>query len=408
MSRAFLVVSLLLLTPLAASVDAAASGGSSQATATLVGEGTHTGSANDGNGVWYRVSVPEGKAVHVAYTVVSGDTWNSLSFVDSTGTQVAGVSHNNAGAYDPDEPEAWVRIRGYWDGIDYSFTLSLVIAPPQDDAASGQDAGQFRSTALPVQPGAIVGRVREAFGDVADWYRIDVPVGTILDFHSVTGSSIYLISSDGTPISRVAQNGWFDPVTYSLVTGGPIYVYVDYGDPYGFVVAASKRADLRVDGVEVREIEAQTASGPTGVSYAREVVVTVSNVGEGHSRKASLLVRSTHEGPATSYRVLGERAVDLPAGGETTVSIPWDTTGQVGDVVVVATVTNEHDADLENDVGRTDSFVLVGGSPVDLDLLNHEARAAGNAVRVEYGGDRIGIAGPVGFVGFSRGILTLP
>jgi hypothetical protein len=409
MSRAFVLSLLLLLTPLAVLGDAWASG-STQADATLIGEGTQTGSAAQGAKLWYRVGVPEGKAVHVAFSIVSGDDWTYLRVADSTGAQMAYVGSGYVGAYDPDEADAWIHIDAYRSAIEYTFTVSFINPPPQDDAGSGQDAGQRQATALAVQPGVIKGRVRETFGDVADWYRIDVPAGTIVDVHSAT-VSLGLYSAEGERFATVDRYDWgYYPTAHSFLAGGePLFLLVEYGDAYSFVVDATLPADLRVDAVEVREVEVQTEAGATGVSYAREVLVTLSNAGQGPSRTASVRVVSTHEGAATSYRVVGERALGIPAGGQATIAIPWDATGQVGDVTLVATVTNQYDTDSQNDVGRVASFVLASALPTNLDLLNHEARAQGNTVRVEYGGDRVGVAAPVvGFVGFSRGVLTLP
>lgn len=406
MSRILLASLTLLLASLAPANVAAT--GSSQALATPIGEGTHGGWAE--NDHWYRVSVPAGKVAHVAFTIVSGDAWNDLSFVDASGDPLVWVSSGGTGAYDPDEADAWLVVDTFWGPSEYSFTLSFLNAPAQNDAGSGQDAGQQQATALAIQPGRIQGRVMASAGDVGDWYSLAAPAGTIVDVHSAQGAFVDVYDADGRHLESIAYyDSAYSPRAYGVVAGdAPLFLHVDWAESYSFVVEVSQPADLVVEGLEVRDVELGTDAGPAGVSYAREVLVTLSNAGDGPSRKASLVVRSTHEGAATTDRVLGERAIDLAPGEQVVVAIRWDSTGQAGDVTLVARVANEFDAVLDNNAAEARAFVLATGLPTSLDLLNHEARAAGSTLRVEYGGDRIGVATPVGFLGFDRGVLTLP
>ena len=406
MSRIILASLMLLLASLASASVAAS--GPSQALATPIGEGTHSGWVEDEH--WYRVSVPAGKVAHVAFTIVSGDDWNDLSFVDSAGNRLSWVSSGGTGTYDPDEADAWLVVDAFWGASEYSFTLSFVNAPPQNDAGSGQDAGQQQATALAIQPGRIQGRVVASAGDVGDWYSVMAPAGTIVDVHSAQGAFVDVYDADGRHLESVAYyDSSYSPRAYGVLAGdAPIFLHVDWAEAYSFVVEVSQRADLVVEAVEVRDVELGTDAGPAGVSYAREVLVTLANLGEGPSRKASLVVRSTHEGAATTDRVLGERAIDLAPGERVVVAVPWDSTGQAGDVTLVAGVANEFEAAPADNAAQARAFVLATGLPTSLDLLNHEARAAGRTLRVEYGGDRIGAATPVGFLGFDRGVLTLP
>lgn len=406
MARAVLASLALLLASLASSASVAAVG-TSQPTATPIAEGTFTGTVPYDGDHWYRVAVPAGKVMNVAFTVTAGDSWSSLDVVDSGGAYLAFIYSGDTRAYDPDEAYAWLRVDAYWGEVGYAFTVTFTDAPAQDDAGSGLDAGGRQASALPVQAGVIHGRVRRDAGDYADWYRIQPPAGLVLDLHSAVGADVSVVSAQGRELERV--DDYWGPVSYGLLTTGePIYFRVDYGDAYSFVLTLSNPANLRVTGIEVRDVPLETDNGPAGVAYAREVAVTIANVGAGPSRQASLRVLATHDGPATSHRVVGTRALALAAGESATLVLPWDATGEVGDVKLVATVAAELELDAGNNVGHASAFVLARGSPVDADLLNHEASAQGKRVRVEYGGDSAGASTPVGYVGFDRGVLTLP
>ncbi|HWH07781.1 MAG TPA: hypothetical protein VNX21_01190, partial [Candidatus Thermoplasmatota archaeon] len=76
--------------------------------------------------------------------------------------------------------------------------------------------------------------------------------------------------------------------------------------------------------------------------------------------------------------------------------------------LVVEQVEPLGQAALANNAAVAESFVLAGGLPQGLDLLNHEARVAGVTARVEYGGDRAGASAAGAFVGFDRGVVALP
>lgn len=405
MRRALFLALLLLLVPVA-TLPLASASGSDRENATLVGVGTHTGSADEDQGVWYRITVPEGQALHIAYTIVAGHSWNDLTFHDATGAYVGYVSSGNTGAFDPDGADAWIQIETFWSAVDYTFTVSFINVPAQNDAGSGTDAGNSLAGALAIQPGRITGGVKRTAGDVSDWYRLDAPAGTILDVYGAENDFVEIIASDGRRLGEIAHyDSTWTPRTFSMVMEETVYFRVEYASSYAFHVRTTVPTDLLVAAIEIREVPLETAEGDAGVSLTREVLVTLTNAGDGPTRDASVQIETRHTGP-TASRSLGRAAVELDAGESITIVVPWDTTGQVGDFEVVALVTNGFDTNAENDELVVGSFVLVGGTPLDVDALHHEIRAGGSSVSTEYG-PRLGVQTPAGFLGFQDGAFGL-
>jgi hypothetical protein len=399
-----LATSLVLLAPLF--LVSASAAGDDQSTAIVVGEGTSSDYVAGYAEKWYKVDVPEGKVLRVAYAIASGDSWSDLEVRDSDGAYVTYADNGTSAAYDPDEASAWLKVDGFWSEVSYTFTVSFTDAPAQNDAGSGHDAGQRLASATPIVPGRIEGTLRRGAGDHDDWYRLDATAGTLID--GAVHADVDIYSPSGDRIGAITDyDSPYTPRAFSMLSDGlPVYLRTQYSypDDYAFVATTTAPSDLQADAVSSRSIELVTEPAPTAIAYAREVSVEISNVGAGASRAAQVEVRAVHDG-LTSYRVVGTRSISLAPGERVTVTMPWDTTGEVGDVTLVALVTGQFDRVAANNEAREQTSVLAAGSPIDADVLNHDVLVTDKETRIQYGGDKVGAQTPAGFAGSDHGTV---
>jgi hypothetical protein len=394
-----LLAAILLL----ATLPHAQAAGASQATATPITDGTYSGSLGSYADDWYVTDVPAGKAAFVQYQDSGGST--DAYLVDSDGSTVRYVSNGNSGAYAPEDGKAWIDVSTWYQGASYTFTLSFINVPTQNDGGSGRDAGRSFADAVTAVPGHVTGNVVLASGDAGDTFRLDVPAGMIVDLASVP-SYTRLVQADGTLVAQLA--GYGQPSSWSGVSDGkPLYVEVTRSGAYGFDYAISWPADLAVSALSVHDVAPMVGDTAAPAGTQREVTFHVANHGAGPTRLGNLLVVATHEG-VTSSRVVADRDLSLAAGQETDITLSWDTTGEVGNFTLVAGVTSQYENRTSDNAQSVATSVLAGGLPVGgFDALNLQARSASASAGYEYGGERIGLDTPEGFVGSEHGTVVL-
>lgn len=400
---------LAVLSMLGATLPMVEAAGNSRETATLIAEGTVTGTAFQSQYHWFRVEVPAGKAAQISFQVLSGSTNDDIAFVDEEDRRVVTIAHTRTGAFDPDGPSAWIKVMSFWSDLTYSFTLALIDVQAQDDADSGRDAANSRNGASSIQAGRIAGRLVPTSGDPADWYRVDAPTGMIVDVHSAVGTYVDVYDVEDNWLGSVDDWGAPSDRTLAILSDGrPIYLRLTstLALHYGFSVDVTPAADLRVEHVEIRQSELLTSAGSTGLSLQREILVTLANVGLGPSRSANLTVIAIHEGP-TASRLIAERNFSIASGETSSLSVPWDTLGQIGDFTIVVAATNEYESEPLDNRWEEKTSVHVGGLARGVDGLNHDVRVSSTGAGTEYGGPRVGARTSFGFVGFERGTLSI-
>lgn len=156
------------------------------------------------------------------------------------------------------------------------------------------------------------------------------------------------------------ESEWFaDKPTFS--SADPVQVAEgSYVGGINGTLARLRQSDFAVQGLTVRPVPLQTDVTPVApLGTLRDVTVNLENVGNlgGWTYvEVWAIADSTGE-----RRFIGEDRVGLLAGGTADPTFRWNATGSFGDMTIEARVCG-YDGDRRNDVGRTRSYALVGGT----------------------------------------------
>lgn len=369
-----LVILALLTTPTAAADNDAGTGGdapNSRSLALPVTTGTLAGRVADNDVDWYRIAVPSGMGLLVEYSASVPDTWNNVEMYEESGPMLTAIDAGETGRLAPTAGHVILQIDGFWDDMEYTLELAFFAAAIQNDAGLGKDASNLADRPSPLAWGRVSGHVDKVEGDPADWYRVEFASDEVVTFTTESSFSLGIYSSQGNYLGSVGDY-WNGPVRSFIREDGILLVEVGYSyeDTYEFRVEREKRADLAAAALSVASVPLETEWGPTPLTARREVSVTVANAGPGPSRAATLVVLTEQAGVNTAPRVLATLALALAPGESASFTVPWDTTGQVGDVRVRAIVSNEHDLESSNDERAISTYTIAGGSGYGVDLLN--------------------------------------
>lgn len=136
--------------------------------------------------------------------------------------------------------------------------------------------------------------------------------------------------------------------------------------------------DLSIRGVVAVPDFDPGVDGPERSDARQTVMVTVANLGDARAADSRLVVTALAGGAS---RLVGQANLPLDPSAETTLSLPWDTRGEVGGVTLVALVVGAGDTAPANDVGATHAWVVFDSATgVDL-LASPDAAHALHAVR---------------------------
>lgn len=229
----------------------------------------------------------------------------------------------------------------------------LLAVPLAASDGTGGDAGNARSTAMPLAPGVHVGDMPP--GDVYDWYAIELPAGRSLeiafeaDFSRSTYASPYASIDVYTESDRLLYAGTVS--RWSKLAGfrggeGPETLYLRVGsslsytsDPrpftYNLTAMLVDLPDFVVTGLAEAPVPLMLHDLDLGPGTLREVSVTVTNTGAGPGFGTLTLTADTADGRG---RWLGVFDADLSAGESATFTARWNTMYHLGDVTLNARV----------------------------------------------------------------------
>lgn len=269
-----------------------------------------------------------------------------------------------------------------------------VAAGPQNDLGTGSDAPGEAGSATDVIAGGS-GLLAPEDGDFQDWYRLSAMAnkGLHVQLKSSTGGVNLQIQNDdltwmwdgdccfgpegGKPCCE--GPGTFREAYIGQV-GGAYRIGVSVccqGGPYELVLEFVDLHDLLIDDVRVVKRHVTTDVGDLPVSTQRTIEVDVTNNGPGLSYWAGVGVWAQHE--TSGGRDVGGTGLPLLAPGEsTTVYIPWDTTGQVGDVRLEVDLGGPLENAPENNHRSVSTFVIVGNAGFGADLFAHGVSRCNN------------------------------
>lgn len=277
------------------------------------------------------------------------------------------------------------------------LTASLLSLPAaaldQDDLHTGADAPNDPAGAVDVPLAGGTGLLAPETNDFDDWYRMpSVPdKGLRIRLQSATGGLNLGVMNDDLQWIWNGGCGGFGPMSegggckgggpgpgtgievYAHAWGGAyrIGVWGGGGGAYALDVEIVDLYDLRIDQVSVRSRPITTeAAGELPLATQRAIDVTVTNLGPGPAVWSGVNVWAQHD--VGRGRDVGNAGLPhLPAGATTTVSIPWDTTGQVGDVRLDVHVGGALERAHENNHAEVREHVVVGNAGLGADLLSN-------------------------------------
>ncbi|MBI4392969.1 MAG: hypothetical protein HY556_04095 [Euryarchaeota archaeon] len=263
------------------------------------------------------------------------------------------------------------------------FVASIALVPgnvaaaPQDDFGTGNDAPNDPGSAVDVGPSGN-GILAPEDSDFQDWYRVTVPAGKGIhvSLSSPTGGLQLEIRSDDQSFvtNACCNNGpstWSELYAYTSGTAYRIGVSACCsGGPYALTTEAVDLFDLSIAAVRVVNRPIMTDAVDAPVSTQRTIEIDVGNNGPGGAFQSGVNVRAEHE--FSGGRDVGNAGIPFIApGGQTTVSIPWDATGQVGDVALQIDVGGPLDSNWQNNHATVTWYALVGNVGGGADLASH-------------------------------------
>ena len=209
--------------------------GNSTSSATTIAAGSGTGYMDDQTDTddYYKISVAAGQSISVSMTPPSGSDFDlelynpSQSLVDSS----------RLGGSQTDSVEAVASSAGYyyihveqWSGSGiYSMIVMVAGGTAQNDANSGQDAGDSFAQALTIGAGSYVGFVDST--DINDYYKVNLSSGQTIDVSLMPPSGsdfdLYLYDPNQTLLDSSTLSGsQTDTVSYVATSSGDYYIRV--------------------------------------------------------------------------------------------------------------------------------------------------------------------------------------
>lgn len=270
----------------------------------------------------------------------------------------------------------------------FALALPLAAASPQNDAGTGADAPDDWAAAPDVAPGSYAASFGD--GDGADWFRVSVPAGKGLVAHAFSpngGLDLRIVSDDGR--QTLWQNGCCQEGFQKCCSndvGGAVRATVARvgifnaganGDYY-LDLKVVDLFDLQITRVDIEDRPIATAAaGQLPVGTMRVVRVSVTNHGPGDAIFTGVGANVQHEWGG--QRDLGGQGFDaLPAGASTLVEIPWDTTGEAGDVTVHVGTGSPLELNGSNNGMQVRTYVHAGNVGTSVDVLSTSVHSCGS------------------------------
>lgn len=292
------------------------------------------------------------------------------------------------------------------------------LASAQGDGGSGADAPGSRASALPFAGSQLQGYLDDSTGDSADWYIMtglpaNKGLSVVLDTDGVDNVIIYLLDANGNPFIRSngqlisgyridnffggAARYHFDIVpSIGVFYLGVVRDFWSNQGTYEFNFGIVDLADLAVSAITVTPVTVHSDAGPIPVSLVRTVSVTVENHGDAAAPSTIDVWVTPVSDPTGARRRVGTATVDLAVGESKTITFEWQTTGQIGDMDLHARAATFWESALEDNEATLRQFVTVGSTGLGIDLLNHNAGAAGVSAGMSFGrGTGAGVTLPV-------------
>jgi hypothetical protein len=208
--------------------------GNSLGAATTIQAGSGTGYLDSTDtDDYYKVSVSSGQTISVSMTPPSGSDFD-LKLYDPNQSQVASSS---LGGSQTDTVTYTAIFSGYyyicvnlWSGSSiYSMTVTVTGGTTQNDANSGQDAGNSFAQALAIGAGSYTGFVDST--DTDDYYKVNLSSGQTIEVYLTPPSGsdfdLYLYDPNQTLLDSSTLSGsQTDTVSYVAITSGGYYVRV--------------------------------------------------------------------------------------------------------------------------------------------------------------------------------------
>ena len=208
--------------------------GDSFSAAITISAGSGTGyiDSTDTND-YYKVSVTSGQTISVSMTPPSGSDFD-LKLYDANQSQVAsstlGGSQTDSVTY-VSTYSGYLYIRVYkWSGSGiYSMTVTVTGGATQNDANSGQDAGNSFAQALTIAAGSYTGFVDST--DTDDYYKVSLSSGQMIFIYLTPPSGsdfdLYLYNPSQSQVASSTLSGsQTDTVSYVATSSGDYYVRV--------------------------------------------------------------------------------------------------------------------------------------------------------------------------------------
>jgi len=208
--------------------------GDSFGAAVTISAGSGTGyiDSTDTND-YYKVSVTSGQTISVSMTPPAGSDFD-LKLYDTNQSQVAsstlGGSQTDSVTY-ISTYSGYLYIRVYqWLGSGiYSMTVTITGGATQNDANSGQDAGNSFAQALTIGAGSYTGFIDST--DTNDYYKVNLSSGQMILVYLTppTGSDfdLYLYNPSQSQVASSTLSGnQTDTVSYMATSSGDYYIRV--------------------------------------------------------------------------------------------------------------------------------------------------------------------------------------
>jgi hypothetical protein len=208
--------------------------GNSLSAATTIQAGSGTGyiDSTDTND-YYKVSVSSGQTVSVSMTPPSGSDFD-LKLYDPNQSQVAssslGGSQTDTVTYTATFSGDYYICVHLWSGSGiYSMNVTVTGGTTQNDANSGQDAGNSFAQALAIGAGSYTGFVDST--DTDDYYKVNLSSGQTIEVYLTPPSGsdfdLYLYDPNQTLLDFSTLSGsQTDTVSSVAITSGGYYVRV--------------------------------------------------------------------------------------------------------------------------------------------------------------------------------------
>lgn len=258
-------------------------------------------------------------------------------------------------------------------------------ASGQNDAGSGGDAADAPLDAQTVTASNWTGTIDPAAGDRHDCYRIvsDPIQGRRVHVALTTDLTLRVYDGQGEFLDASFSSGTMaENVEVAKFSAYIVCVDLDGFSPtvtgsYTITITSFELPDLAVTAVRIGEPREPTDHGPT----VRMVEVDVENRGRGPG-EVYWAVSVHHEGPTASGRPLGDSWGWAEAGEKATITLEWETLGEIGDAEVRARVYSLNDVDESNNERSERANVLLKNSPATADATHQGTPVAALGVDV--------------------------